>query len=117
MRKAMRTVLLGAALPARTAGAALVMRPLSQPMGPADGSAALGLMLEVGGEGDLYVLAVAAGSTADQAGILPGDRLVQAEDTPLADVAVLDALIRREDVITLCVRRDGSSLTIELPCK
>lgn len=60
--------------------------------------------------GALLVTAVAAGSPAAQAGILPGDVLLKAAERPLPDLAALMALSEERRVLPLRISRGGGEL-------
>ncbi|GIV39548.1 MAG: hypothetical protein KatS3mg033_1348 [Thermonema sp.] len=66
----------------------------------------------------LEVARVHAGSAAEKAGILPGDRLLHLDDTPLKSYTQLLELVRRNykvgDKVTLSIRRGGQLLSYRL---
>jgi S1-C subfamily serine protease len=68
------------------------------------------------GGGALTVAGVEPGSTAEQAGLLPGDVLLTLNGKPAADydMAALGALFRSSDPLRIEVDRDGDTQTVEI---
>jgi len=102
----------------------------SRPSGrAADRLAALGLraqtltrdlanQLDLQGERGVLATGVAQGSPAAEAGLQPGDLIVEAGRTPVAGVADLQAALdRAKDRILLLVRRQGATLFIVMRLK
>lgn len=79
-------------------------------------AAELGLILLDDAEG-VVVLAVQDRSMADQAGILPGDVLLRANDTPLHTIAELEQLMQTRSfpVLQMKVRRTEERFDIKIP--
>lgn len=84
------------------------------PAETATSTAALGLVLLDSDEG-VFVLAVKDKSTADQAGIHPGDLLLQADGQPFATILQLEALLPASKQFDLqLMRRPQEVLTVRL---
>ncbi|WP_319524480.1 DegQ family serine endoprotease [uncultured Desulfosarcina sp.] len=65
----------------------------------------------------LLIVQVAPGSPAEEAGLQPGDIIVEAERSPVADVASLKQIFDRhgaDDTILLLVDRDGTTVFITM---
>ncbi|MBP3649580.1 MAG: PDZ domain-containing protein [Clostridia bacterium] len=96
--------------------AACILCRAPSPQGEITNAAELGLLLldDVGG---VVVLAVQDRSMADQAGILPGDVLLHADDTPFHTIAELEQLMQNRTfpVLQMKVRRTEERFEIKLP--
>lgn len=100
--------------------AAVVLLPLGslvdRPQQTAD-DASLGLLLVDEADG-LYVLAVSAGSAADQAGFRPGDRILDADGAPVSTSAIFyERLLTAPSRLHMTVRRQERVLQLVLPCR
>jgi len=79
----------------------------------------IGVTYSLSAENAYEITAVSAGGPADQAGILPGDRLVSAagvDVSTLSDSDDLASLVKGEigTVVTIVVERDGQQLSFEI---
>lgn len=112
MRKWMAVLVVLAVL---ASGAMLaLLRTPALPETEAANSVALGLLL-LDGEDGVYVLAVSAGSAADQAGLQPGDCILRAAEIPLADVAAFNRFLASDGRSTpLTIERNGRILNLRL---
>lgn len=111
-----RLIVLLLALCLLAGGAILSHHPFApEPAESATRMAALGLMLLDGEEG-ISVLAVQDSSPADRAGILPGDVLLRADGTRVADILQLEALLAKaQRQMCLEVRRsEEETATLQL---
>lgn len=111
-----RLIVLLLALCLLAGSAVLCLRLLpGEPAETATRMAALGLMLLDSEEG-ISVLAVRDSSPADRAGILPGDVLLRADGTRVADILQLEALLAKaQRQMCLDVRRnDEETTTLQL---
>ena len=115
MRRRMRWILpvLTAVLLAFGLWCARMCRP-SVPLNDGGGSASLGLVL-LNAEQGVYVLAVSAQSTAELAGLEPGDYILSAQGEALGDITALDAQLQSSQELHLSVRRGDELLELLLP--
>ena len=91
------------------------LEPSSAPQGMS--SAALGMVL-LEAEDGVYVLAVSDQSPAHQAGLAPGDYILQMDGQAIGDAAELDALLcMKTDSLRLTVRRGEQELSLVMPCR
>ena len=65
----------------------------------------------------IFVQSVAPGSPAALQGILPGDILVQVEDTPISSLEQLQAFLSgvETDSVTVILHREQEAFTVQLP--
>lgn len=95
---------------------ALSMRDVTDRQ-PGLDSASLGMLL-LDAEDGVYVLAVSDRSPADLAGLQPGDCILFAGNSPLADSAALNELLQTGgERLTLTVLREERRLRLILPCR
>jgi len=88
--------------------------PASAVVGGLRRAASLGAALHAD-EGKVVIDAVGPGSSAEAMGLQPGDTVVSADGTAIAEPAALVATVARKragDPLTLVVRRDGKTLTV-----
>lgn len=79
----------------------------------------IGVTYSLSAENAYEITAVSAGGPADQAGILPGDRLVSAAGVDVSTLSSSDdlaSLVKGEigTVVTIVVERDGQQLSFEI---
>lgn len=68
-------------------------------------------------EGGVYVVSIADGSDAADAGVKVGDRIVKADNTEVTGVSALAEYIAGKDVgdtVTLTLKRDGQEVTADV---
>ncbi len=68
-------------------------------------------------EGGVYVVSIADGSNATDAGVKVGDRIVKADNTEVTGVSALAEYIAGKDVgdtVTLTLKRDGQEVTADV---
>lgn len=113
-----RLLILGAVL-VLVASGVIGVRLFSRPT-PSDSqpdAAALGLLL-LDAEDGLLVLAVSDRSTADQAGLQPGDHILCVEGEVLEEPQKFnDCLQKGTEAVTLTVRRNEQEIQLRLPCR
>ena len=84
----------------------------SQEASSAASASEMGLVLADSSLGP-YVLAVLCDSPACAAGFHPGDIVLQADDSPLADAASLDAALTEGRCRRFTLMRDGKEIHLE----